>query len=320
VRMADSPSWRARPAGSLRSSARWAPLTLVLLLSGMAASACLPGLPPSKRAVLATRAPTLTPSPFVPPDQAVSTGEATLVPVPLTPLPSGGDCREVPGRLVNDSVPSSLGGSPLTWIAYLPGCYDTDAEALFPLLLLLPAADRDAQQWVSLDIPATADRLTASGDVPPLVIVMADSPLDNPSDASVLADLLPALASRYRLDDDRGRRALGGLSLGAAQVLRIGLQRPDLFGALGLHSLIPVDSDLGRLAGWVSAMPANLVPRVYIDIGDKDVQRDAVEALAQQLAAGGLPVTWQLNAGAHADSYWRAHAAEYLRWYAQGWR
>jgi len=320
VRIACSPSCRARPAGRLGPSARWTYLALALLLTTLAASACLPGLPPSKRAVLATHAPTLTASPFVPPDQAASTGEATLVPVPLTPLPSGGDCRGVSGRLVNDSVPSSLGGSPLTWIAYLPGCYDSDAEAQFPLLLLLHAAERDAQQWLSLEIPATADRLTASGEVPPLVIVMADSPLDNPSDASVLADLLPALASRYRLDSERGRRALGGLSLGAAQVLRIGLQRPDLFGALGLHSLTPVQADLGRLAGWISAMPASLVPRVYIDIGDKDVQRDAVEALAQQLAAGGLPVTWQLNAGAHADSYWRAHADEYLRWYAQGWR
>jgi enterochelin esterase-like enzyme len=151
-------------------------------------------------------------------------------------------------------------------------------------------------------------------------MIMPDSPLDNASDASVLADLLPALALRYRLKEDRTQRAFGGISLGAAQVLRIALQRPDLVGAFGLHSLTPVEADLGRVAGWLAGIPPDLAPRVYVDIGDKDVQRDTVEALAQQLAAGGLPVTWQLNSGAHADSYWREHAAEYLRWYAQGWR
>ncbi len=222
--------------------------------------------------------------------------------------------------MVKDTVASSLGGSPLTWIAYLPGCYDAQSEAKFPLLLLLHAAERDAGQWVALGFPETADGLIAAGEIAPLVMVMPESPLDNASDATVLADLLPALATRYRLKADRTQRAMGGISLGAAQVLRIALQRPDLFGAFGLHSLTPVEADLGRVAGWLAGIPSDLAPRVYVDIGDKDVQRDTVEALAQQLAAGGLPVTWQLNAGAHADSYWHDHAAEYLRWYAQGWR
>jgi enterochelin esterase-like enzyme len=298
---------------------RWVP-SAALLVAALVAGACLPGLPASKRAVLATRAPTVTPSPFVPPHQAEGTGEATLVPVPVTPQTGNGDCRQLAGHLVEDSVPSSLGGLPFTWIAYVPGCYDAQPEADFPLLLLFHAAGRDARQWLELGLPETADGLIAAGEIAPLVVVMPSSPLDNPSDASVLADLLPALASRYRLKEDRTQRALGGVSLGAAQVLRIALQRPDLFAAFGLHSLTPVEADLARVAGWLPAIPADLTPRVYVDIGDKDVQRDTVEALAQQLAAGGLPVTWQLNSGAHADSYWRAHAAEYLRWYAQGWR
>ncbi len=291
-----------------------------LLITALATGACLPGVTASKRAVLATRAPTVAPSPFVPPHQVSDLGEATLVPVPLTPQSGNDDCRQVPGRLVNDSAPSSLGGSPVTWIAYLPGCYDSQPEAKFPLLLLFHAAERDAQQWLALDFPENADSLIAAGEIAPLVMIMADSPLDNASDASVLADLLPALASRYRVKEERTQRAIGGISLGAAQVLRIALQRPDLFGAFGLHSLTPVETDLGRVAGWLAGIPPDLAPRIYVDIGDKDVQRDTVEALAQQLAAGGLPVTWKLNAGAHADSYWRDHAGEYLRWYAQGWR
>jgi enterochelin esterase-like enzyme len=293
---------------------------VVALTVVFAAGACLPRLPASKRAVLATQAPTVTPSPFIPPDQVGAPGEATLIPVPLTTETAGGDCREAPGRIVNDSTPSSLGGPAITWMAYLPPCYKAEPEVHYPLLILLHAAERNAQQWLSLGIPETADRMITSDEVPPFVIVMPNSPLDNASDASLLADLLPALDAHYALNEARDQRAIGGLSLGAAQALRVEMQRPDLFGALGLHSLTPVEADQSHLAGWLTAMPASLMPRVYVDIGDKGAYRDAVQAIAQQLSASGLAVTWQLNAGTHADSYWRAHLAEYLSWYASGWR
>lgn len=320
MEIAPPPSRLVPPCDTPRGRGRRTLLASVLLIAVLATSACLPRLPVSKRAVLGTQAPTLTPSPFIPPDQLAAPGEATLIPVPLSTQAAGGDCREAPGRLVNDTAPSSLGGPALTWIAYLPRCYRAEPDLRYPLLILLHAAERNAQQWLSLGIPETAEGMIASGALPPLIIVMPNSPLDNASDASILADLLPALASRYALNDSPRQRAIGGLSLGAAQAMRVEMQRPDLFGALGLHSMTPVEEDRARLAGWLTAMPAGLMPRVYVDIGDKDVQRDAVEAIAQQLSASGLEVTWQLHSGAHADSYWRAHLAEYLNWYASGWQ
>lgn len=293
---------------------------LLVLIAVFATAACLPRLPASKRGVLATNAPTVTPSPFIPPDQLAAPGEATLIPVPFATQTGGGDCREAPGRIANDTAPSSLGGPAITWIVYLPPCYEAETDVPYPLLVLLHAAERDAQQWLSLGIPETADHMIASGEMPPLVIVMPNSPLDNASDASILADLLPALQEHYALNADRTARAIGGLSLGAAQALRVEMQRPDLFGALGLHSLTPVEADQAHLAGWLAAMPASLMPRVYVDIGDKAAYRDVVQALAQRLSASGIAVTWQLNSGTHADSYWRAHLTEYLSWYASAWR
>jgi enterochelin esterase-like enzyme len=221
--------------------------------------------------------------------------------------------------MTNDSAPNSMGGPILTWIAYLPPCYGAEPDVRYPLLILLHAAERNAQQWLSLGIAETADRMIATGAVPPLIIVMPNSPLDNASDAFILADLLPALDADYAVNENREQRAIGGLSLGAAQALRVEMQRPDLFGALGLHSLTPVEVDQAHLAGWLTAMPASLMPRVYVDIGDKTTQRDAVQAIADQLSASGLEVAWQLNSGPHADSYWRAHLPEYLTWYASGW-
>jgi len=308
------------PCDRLRGRGRRTFLATILLIAAFATGACLPRLPASKRAVLATHAPTLTPSPFIPPDQLAAPGEATLIPVPLSSQAAGGDCREAPGRMANDSAPNSLGGPTLTWIAYLPPCYEAEPGVHYPLLILLHAAERNAQQWRSLGIAETADRMIASGAVPPLIIVMPNSPLDNASDAFILADLLPALDTHYALNESRAQRAIGGLSLGAAQALRVEMQRPDLFGALGLHSLTPVEVDQAHLPGWLTAMPAGLKPQVYVDIGDKDAQRDAVQAIAGQLSASGLEVTWQLNSGAHADSYWRAHLAEYLSWYSGEWR
>jgi hypothetical protein len=69
--------------------------------------------------------------------------------------------------MVNDTVASSLGGPTLTWIAYVPGCYDAQPEAKFPLLLLFHAAERDACQWVALGFPETADGLIAQGEIAP---------------------------------------------------------------------------------------------------------------------------------------------------------
>ena len=308
------------PCAAQRGRGRRTFLLTILLIAAFTSGACLPRLPASKRAVLATHVPTLTPSPFIPPGQLAAPGEATLIPVPLSTQAADADCREAPGRMTNDSAPNSLGGPTLTWIAYLPPCYGTEPDVRYPLLILLHAAERNAQQWLSLGVAESADRMIANGAMPPLIIVMPNSPLDNASDAFILADLLPALDAGYAVNKDREQRAIGGLSLGAAQALRVEMQRPDLFGALGLHSLTPVEVDLAHLAGWLTAMPASLMPRVYVDIGDKTTQRDAVQAIADQLSASGLEVTWQLNSGPHADSYWRAHLPEYLAWYASGWR
>ena len=31
-----------------------------------------------------------------------------------------------------------------------------------------------------------------------------------------------------------------------------------------------------------------------------------------------VPHEWHLNAGDHTNSYWQAHVAQYLQWYAEG--
>jgi len=183
------------PCDMLHGRGHRAFLATILLITAFATGACLPRLPASKRAVLATHAPTLIPSPFIPPDQLAAPGEATLIPVPLSTQAAGGDCREAPGRLANDTAPNSLGGPTLTWIAYLPPCYEADPGVRYPLLILLHAAERNAQQWRSLGIAETADRMIASGAVPPLITSATISPSWNAtSDAETPGE--QALATR----------------------------------------------------------------------------------------------------------------------------
>ena len=55
-------------------------------------------------------------------------------------------------------------------------------------------------------------------------------------DDIVVNELIPFIDANYRTIPDRDHRALAGLSMGAAQALRIGLNHLDEFAYLGAFS------------------------------------------------------------------------------------
>jgi enterochelin esterase-like enzyme len=59
--------------------------------------------------------------------------------------------------------------------------------------------------------------------------------------------------------------------------------------------------------------------RVYLDVGRNDSLAPGVEAFAAALEAHDLKPAFHLYPGEHNRTYWRAHTAEYLAFYAAGW-
>ena len=97
--------------------------------------------------------------------------------------------------------------------------------------------------------------------------------------------------------------------------LTLALEHPDLFGAVGGHSPA-VDS---TLAGRLAPLPMWSTLRVYLDVGRNDSVSPGVQAFAAALGAYGLKPAFHLYPGRHDRTYWRAHTAEYLAFYAAGW-
>ncbi len=280
------------------------------LLSFLAAlSACLPLQP---TATLTSLPPTVSPTP-----------PATLTPSPvptstLTPLA----CLTNPGRVEEGSLDST--DPPQEFRIYLPRCYDERTDQRYPVLYLLHGQTYTDDQWIRLGAVNVMDRLIASGESIPFIIVFPDDRYWNlpPGPAfgqRLVENLVPYIDTAYRTLPDRDHRAIGGMSRGAGWALRLGLARWDLFGSLGLHSLAVLQEDSSRITDWLVDIPPSAHPRVFMDVGDNDPERIMAGQVEAHFNNSGLSHEWHLYRGGHTEEYWSTHAEEYIRWYAEGW-
>lgn len=179
-------------------------------------------------------------------------------------------------------------------------------------------------QWERLGIGSAADALIAAGQAP-FLIVMPREP-DTFADIYVSSfshdvtdGLIPWIDANYPTCSERSCRAIGGLSRGGAWALHLGITHWDLFGAIGLHSTPPFNTTPGMLATWLQEIPADQLPRIYIDIGRNDPYLYMANALETQLVENNVPHEWYLFTGSHNEEYWSSHVSDYLQWYAQPW-
>jgi enterochelin esterase-like enzyme len=272
---------------------------------------------PSITPVTKTPAPTSTASP---------TPAPTAIPIPTATPPESLSCWTEGGFFEHGQWPTSLLREPMDYRVYLPPCYSQEPERRYPVLYLIHGQSYNDDQWERLGAGSTADALIADGEIPPFIIVMPrDRVWTNPKENNfgiVLAEeIVPNIDERYRTLADRQFRAVGGLSRGAGWAVHLGLSRWELFGAIGAHSLPVFWSDVYSISSWLDAIPPEELPRIYLDIGDKD--RDQILASArwfeEHLTIKAVPHEWYLFPGYHEERYWSTNMERYLRWYAHEW-
>jgi enterochelin esterase-like enzyme len=236
-------------------------------------------------------------------------------------------CWQEAGRKVQGSLPSDLLRLPMEYTVYLPPCYDQQSDSRYPVLYLIHGQNYNNDQWDRLGADEVAGTLIASGEIPPFIIVMPrDRSWAQPTEdhfGQVVADeLLPYIDAHYRTRTERDYRAIGGLSRGAGWAVHLGLSRWELFGAIGAHSLPVFWSDTSHLRQWLKAIPVDDLPRIYLDIGEKDRPSILESAIwfEKLLTEQSIPHEWHLFPGYHEEAYWQAHVEAYLRWYATGWK
>ena len=209
---------------------------------------------------------------------------------------------------------------------YLPPCYNQEPARRYPVLYMIHGQSYTDDQWDRLGADEIVDRLSASGEISPFIIVMPrDRAWSQPSEDHfgdvLVEELIPYIDTHFRTRTERQYRAIGGLSRGAAWAVHLGLAHWELFGAIGAHSLPVFWSDTGRLQRWLKQIPTDSYPRLFLDIGEKDRPQILASArwFEKKLSDYDIPHEWYLYPGYHDEAYWTSHLEQYLRWYARLW-
>ena len=199
-------------------------------------------------------------------------------------------------------------------IVYLPPGYNEEPDRTYPVLYLHDGQNLfdgrtsfvKGRTWM---VREQADEAIEAGEIEPLVIVgiyntgdrrlaeytheynwqMGGGEADKYGDL-LTQELMPWIASVYRVRQAREATGMGGSSLGGLVTLYLGLRHPQVFGRLALLSP-SVWWNHKSILGYLNEHSPQLWerPRVWLDVGDREGLRTLrdVEHLARRLKANG---------------------------------
>ncbi|HOT68777.1 MAG TPA: alpha/beta hydrolase-fold protein [Candidatus Saccharicenans sp.] len=160
-------------------------------------------------------------------------------------LPENGQAQ--PAGKVQEGLKfsSQILGQEVRYTVYLPPDYDT-SNRRYPVVYLLHGYTDNDMAWVQFgQVNLIVDRAIASGELPPIIIVMPDGGVSwyiNDYQGKVryedmfCQELIPYIDSNYRTRAAREFRGVAGLSMGGWGTLIYALRHPDLFAAAAAFS------------------------------------------------------------------------------------
>jgi len=247
-------------------------------------------------------------------------------------------------RLHRD-FPSNYLPSTHTLVVYVPPGYDEEPGRTYPVLYM-----QDGQNLfdgrtsfipgVSWQIREQADEAIEAGEVTPLVIVgiynagerrLAEYTPDESRQMGggqadryglmLTRELMPWIASQYRVRQDRQATGLGGSSLGGLVTLFLGLRHPECFGKLA--ALSPsVWWNHKTILGYLNERAPQIWerPKLWLDVGDREGHRTLrdVEHIARRLKANGWRPGETMHfervaGGTHDEASWAKRVRPMLR-------
>ncbi len=128
---------------------------------------------------------------------------------------------------------------------YLPPDYETSRRR-YPVVYLLHGFSDNDMGWIQFgEANMTADRGIASGDIPPMIIVMPDGGVTwytndykgkKPWEDMFIKEFIPYIDATYRTRPKKEFRAISGLSMGGYGSLQTAMRNPDVFAACAAFS------------------------------------------------------------------------------------
>jgi len=147
---------------------------------------------------------------------------------------------------------SALMGQQVHYSVYLPPDYEISSRS-YPIVYLLHGYTDDDVGWVQMgEMNRILDTAIASGELPPMVVVMPDGGVTwyvdsadgtAPWERMFLEEMMPAVESEYRVRGGKRFRGIAGLSMGGWGTLTLAMRHPDLFSGAAAFSAAIFASD-----------------------------------------------------------------------------
>jgi enterochelin esterase-like enzyme len=249
------------------------------------------------------------------------------------------------GQVLAYSFHSQTLGRDWRYNVYLPDGYD-HSDLRYPVLFMLHGFSENENAWVTKGhINQAADHLIATGEIPPIVIIMPGSgdnwyvDLKEKIETAFIHELVPEVAQTFRIIPEREGRCIGGDSMGGYGALRFILKYPEQFGAALLMSPAiyvpeppltsssrkgtvfgsPFDSAIWQSVNYPTLIDdffaKNLPIALYVNAGDHDdfEIETQIGPLYKIMREHKFPVAMRVTSGIHDFAVWRAELPDALR-------
>jgi len=206
-------------------------------------------------------------------------------------------------------------------VLYLPPCFDPQSKYPYPVLYLLPGFSGTGHDWFDTGVDKLADAAILNGDIAPFLIVGTPDTFDDLDARVVYETILPYLESHYPAARDRRFRAAAGGSYGGAAAYHLALKHPELFSSAGIFGNGAALGEEDAIRAWLAATPKNILPRVFINVGESDTYMlQRAQTLVPILEAGGITPVDFFSPGGHNYAYWLINFPAFFHFLAQDWR
>ena len=147
------------------------------------------------------------------------------------------------------------------------------------------------------------------------VLIGAINP--NYLDVVAIADIRPYVEKHYRTKNERGDRAIAGLSMGGAQSLNISLRHLDQFAYIGVFSsgIFGSTEAFKKEHAAVLAKGADWNKQIrlfWVGIGKDDFLLESNANMLSTLKEAGIQTDFRETPGGHTWKNWRIYLRDFL--------
>jgi enterochelin esterase-like enzyme len=247
------------------------------------------------------------------------------------------------GTLHHHFYHSAIVGDNRDFYVYTPPGYDPAAKTLYPVLYLLHGYSDNASGWSAVGrANIILDNLISQKKSKPMLIVMPlgygapeivqptpvfAAPFSNKElrernftnfRSALIDEVIPQVEKNYRADRNREARAIAGLSMGGAESLLTGLNRPDKFSYVGAFSSGGLSDDFPTDFPQISSAINSQLHLLWIACGTEDRLITLNRKLVEYLKGKQIQVTPIETPGMHTWMVWRRNVTAFAPLLFQG--